>query len=139
MLSSGEMSARRNEAVEYQAIKPRPIQYLTENGFTIVRLSELNRRSVTAGNYEFLVGDPHGYELEITVEIDRSVVIEVALRSRGRVSGQSSYWICCAERHLAAYLWENDDYPPEGKIKVTQLTMDDLNLAVRWGEAGWFE
>ena len=136
MLSSREMSQSRNQpAAEYQAIT-RPIEYLTENDFTIVRLSEPNRTPEIAREYDFLVGDPHGYELEITVEIDRSVVIQVARRSRGRISSQSSYWICCAERHLATYLWENDDYPPDAKLNVTQLSLDDLNLALRWGRAG---
>jgi len=127
------MSQSRNQpAAEYQAIS-RPIEYLTENGFIIVRLSEFHRTPAIAGEYDFLVGDPHGYELEITVEVDRSVVSEIARRSRGRISSQSSYWICCAERHLATYLWENDDYPPDGRVTVTELSLDDLNLAPRWG------
>lgn len=134
MLSSREMSQSRNQAaVECHAIKHRPIEYFTENGFTIVRLTEPNGKSGFAGEYDFLVSDPHGYELEITVEVDRSALTEVALRSRSRISSKSSYWVCCAERHLATYLWENDDYPPDEKLKVTQLSLDDLNLAVRWG------
>ena len=131
------MSQSSNQlADEYQAIQHRPIEYLTENGFTIVRLSEFNRTTAIAGEYDFLVGDPHGYELEITVVVDRSAVIEVARRSRSRISSQSSYWICCAERHLATYLWEHDDYPPDAKLNVTQLSLDDLNLALRWGRDG---
>jgi hypothetical protein len=134
MLSGREMSQSRNQAaVECHAIKHRPIEYLTKNGFTIVRLTEPNGKPGFAGEYDFLVGDPHGYELEITVEVDTFAFTEIALRSRGRISSESSYWICCAERHLATYLSENDDYPPNEKLKVTQLSLDDLNLAVRWG------
>jgi hypothetical protein len=127
------MSTSRNQlAAEYRAIKRHPIEYLTENGFSIVRLSELTHAPVIAVEYNFLVRDPHGYELEITVEIDRLAASEVARRSNGRISSESSYWICCAERHLATYLWDNDDYPPDARLKVDQLTLDDLNLARRW-------
>ena len=109
-----------------------PIEYLTENGFSLIRLSDLNRIPAIPGEYGFLVRDPHGYELEITVSIDQSIHDEVARRSNGRVSRASSYWICCAERHLTTYLWENDDYPPDARLDVNELTLDDLDLARRW-------
>jgi hypothetical protein len=111
-----------------------PIQYVTENGFSIIRLCDINE-SITAGGtkHSFAVRDPHGYELEITVDISDSAVAEIVSRSSGRLSLSSSYWICCAERHLADYLWENDDYPPAARLKVEALTLNDLNLARRWG------
>lgn len=111
-----------------------PIELITENGFSINRASEVEgSRTPSAGPYAFVVRDPHGYELDIAVEIDPSAVLEVFKRSEGRISGDSSYWICCAERHLADYLWEQDDYPPDGVLKVVLLTPRDLNLARRWG------
>jgi hypothetical protein len=116
------------------AARCRPIELITDNGFSIVRAIEFDgRRPSPAGKYEFVVCDAHGDQLEITVEIDGKVVIEITLRSRGRISSQSSYWICCAERHLADYLWEEDSYPPDGKLTVEELTLEDLNLANRWG------
>jgi len=81
----------------------------------------------------FVVRNPRGDELEMTVDISDSAVAEIISRSSGRLSLNSSYWICCAERHLADYLWENDDYPPEARLKVEVLTLNDLNLARRWG------
>jgi len=60
------------------------------------------------------------------------LVVQIELKTRRRVLSGSSYWICCAERHLATYLWENDDYPPEGILIVEQLTVDDFDLAIRW-------
>ena len=120
--------------VDVAAARCRPIELITENGFSIVRASELDgARPSPAGKYEFVVGDAHRNQMEITVEIDGKAVIEITLRSRGRISSQSSYWICCAERHLAEYLWENDGYPPDGKLMVDQLALEDLNLANRWG------
>ena len=134
MLSSREPQSRNQVAAENYAVKQHPIEYWTENGFSIVRLCDINE-SVTAGGtkHSFVVRDPHGYELEITVDISDAAVAEIISRSSGRLSLISSYWICCAERHLADYLWENDDYPPEARLKVEVLTLDDLNLARRWG------
>jgi hypothetical protein len=40
--------------------------------------------------------------------------------------------VSAAERHLAEYLWEQNDYPPDGSLTITQLTLDDMDLATRW-------
>ena len=126
--------SRRQVIPDCLANEYSPIQYVTENGFSIIRLCDIDK-SITAGGTKhfFVVRDPHGYELEITVDISDSAVAEIISRSSGRLSLNSSYWICCAERHLADYLWENDDYPPEARLKVEVLTLNDLNLARRWG------
>lgn len=111
----------------------RPIEYLTENGFSIIRLSDIDKTIPAVGaSHEFLVRDPHGYELHITVQISSDAIADVGWRSRGRISNEGSYWICFAERHLATYLWENDDYPPDATLSIDQLTIDDLDLARRW-------
>src|SRR5262249_25894245 len=76
---------------------------------------------------------PYGYELDITVDFSQASIAEVIRRTRGRLTLGSAYWITCAERHLADYLWETDDYPPDGRITVDCLTPDDLDMASRWG------
>ena len=118
------------------AKKSSPIQYVTENGFSIIRLCDIDE-SITAGGtkHSFVVRDPHGYELEITVDISDAAAAEIISRSSERLPFNSSYWICCAERHLADYLWESDAYPPEARLKVDVLTLNDLNLARRWEAA----
>jgi hypothetical protein len=112
-----------------------PIEFQTDNGFSIVRLSDLND-SISAKGFvhRFVVRDPDGFELEVTVEIAETLAEALARRSRGRLGADSSYWICCAERHLAEYLWEHEDYPPDGRMIVVEPILDDLNLARRWGE-----
>jgi hypothetical protein len=50
------------------------------------------------------------------------------------LSFNSSYWICCAERHLADYLWENNDNPPKARLKVEVPTLSDLNLGAALGQ-----
>ena len=111
----------------------RPIEFLTENGFSIIRLSDLDKSIPSVGaTHEFLVRDPHGYELHITVHISSDAMEDVSWRCSGRMSNESSYWISLAERHLANYLWENDDYPPDAALNIDQSTNDDLDLARRW-------
>jgi len=129
MLSMIENKAFLNTPVQPQ----RPIEYLTENGFSIIRLSDIDKSIPAVGaTHEFLVRDPHGYELHITVEISRDAIAEISWRSRGRISNESSYWLSLAERHLATYLWENDDYPPGARLEVDDLSLDDIDLARRW-------
>lgn len=82
-----------------------------------------------------MVKDPDGYEFEITVEITDQAVAEVISRSRGRLTLESAYWIACAERHLAEYLWEHGDNPPDGWLTVDLLSLNDLDLARRWKDS----
>ncbi len=123
---------KENLEVDAAAARCRPIELITDNGFGIVRVGD-RPALAPEGRYVFTVREPQGSQSEVTVDIDPQAVSEIVQRSRGRISSESSYWICCAERHLAEYLWENDNYPPNGKLRVGQLTLDDLNLAVRWG------
>ncbi len=127
------MAVNRKFLADAQPARREAIQYLTENGFRIIRLSDIDSSySIDGPEHCFLVRDPHDYELEITVDITPEAVAEIVNRSRGRISLASSYWISCAERHLAEYLWQQDDYPPDGKLIVDQLTLDDINLVWRW-------
>jgi len=129
-MAAQEENAEQNS----DAARSRPIELITENGFSIVRPGEGDGpRRAPEDRFVFMVSDPKGSELEIIVGIDQKVVNEVVLKSRGRISSDSSYWIVCAERHLAEYLAENDSYPPDGKLEVEHLTLKDLNLAIRWG------
>ena len=133
--SHGQMAVKKeNLEIDSAAVVCRPIELITENGFSIVRPGERHgTKPAPDGRYVFMVRDPEGSEREITVGIDQQAGNEITLRSRGRISSESFYWICFAERHLAEYLWENDNYPPDGKLRVEQLTLEDVNLAIRWG------
>jgi len=112
----------------------RPIEYQTENGFAIVRLSDV-RKSIPAIGlvHQFLVRHPSGIEHEVTVTITETLADALARRGRGHLSADSSYWICCAERHLAQYLWDHEDYPPGAKLTIHEPVLADLNLARIWG------
>ena len=113
--------------------KQHPIRFLTENGFSILRLSEIDKSFPRIGAvHEFLVQDPNGYELQITVKITEAAFAEIERRCRGLITNDSAYWIGLAEHHLSDYLFENNDYPPDERLVVAGLTIDDIDLARRW-------
>ena len=127
--------ARLNEWLEPDSspARQRPIEVQTENGFAIIRLADVTRSvSIEGTRHYFIVRDPNGYELDVTVDISDAVIAEVRRRCRGRITLASSFWINCAERHLTDYLWEHEDYPPDGWITVDQLTLEDIDLVRRW-------
>jgi hypothetical protein len=119
---------------EHSRTRRRPIELQTENGFCIIRRCDLDGQcSRTGTEHWFVVRDPHDYELDITASFSQSAVAEAIRRSCGRLTFESAFWLICAERHLADYLWENDDYPPAAQITIDCLTPDDVDLAQRCG------
>jgi len=131
------MAVNRRFLATPQPAGPEPIQYLTENGFSIIRRCDVDD-SFPKGGIEhcFIVRDPVGYELDITVKFEPHAAAEVIARSRRRITFESSFWVNAAERHLSEYLWEHNDYPPNEGLKIDHLTLDDLDLARRWGRDG---
>ncbi len=85
------------------------------------------------GNYPFFVRDPQNMERTVAVEIADDAVVQIELQTRLRILLSSSFWICCAERHLATYVYENDDYPPGDRLRVEQLSPEECMAAIRWG------
>ena len=126
------MAVKKEELEDTAAARSRPIELITENGFSIVRTTKSDGASPVADEYLFVVRDQQGDGRQVIVGIDRGAIMEVWLASRGRISSESSYWVACAERHLAEYLWERDDYPPDATLRVELLTLRDLNLVHRW-------
>jgi hypothetical protein len=120
-------------ATERSTFRQRPTEVQTENGFAIIRLCDVDDSYSTEGpTHCFIVRDPDGYELDVTVEISATVVGEIMHRTRGRISLASTYWIACAERHLTDYLWEREDFPPDARLVVDQPSIDDFDAARRW-------
>jgi hypothetical protein len=127
------MAVKKEELeADSAAARSRPIELITENGFSIVRATEIAEANPSGDKYVFLVGNPQGHQIEIMVSIDQAGINEVLVTSRGRISSVNSYWVACAERHLADYLGEHDDYPPDATLRVEKLTPRDLNLVYRW-------
>ena len=117
----------------------RPIELVTENGFSIFRPWEIDGTPPpVTGKYCFQVRKSNSPEPErqISVDLAEDITSQIASYTRGRIALSSRFWIACAERHLAAYLWKHDDYPPDGKLTVDRLTSEDFDQAGRWGKTG---
>lgn len=129
------MSAQTNQTnPDDLAARSRPIELLTENGYTIVRPWENNRVTApTNGTYSFLVQREQDPEREVIVTIAAKLFADISLQTRGKISNSCSFWICCAERHLANYLWEKEEYPSGNTLTVECLDPDDVMSAVNWG------
>lgn len=111
----------------------RPIELLTENGFSIERPWETNGSpSPTDGECPFLVSDPQAKQREVKVEISRRLLLETSFYTRGRIEPTNSFWICCGERHLADYVWEHDTFPEGDRLLVETLNPEEVILATRW-------
>ena len=110
-----------------------PIKYLTENGFSIVRVSEIDP-SVTDNPSEcrFLVQHEDKAEREIRVSFGEELIAHLRIRRRIPLSDTSMFWLVCAESSLATYLWEQNDYPPDNRMNINELSPDELMLALHW-------
>jgi len=130
------MAARRDKPMpDRDPAKRRPVELITENDFCIIRSWELDGvKPPTAGPYRFLVRNPHGLERarEITVEVAESAIAQIEKQTRGRIVRSNSFWIYCAERHLAIHVWQHDDYPAGGTLRIDELDPDDFAQAIRW-------
>ena len=110
-----------------------PIKYLTENGFSIVRLSEINSSIIdTPGECRFLVQHEEEAEREVRVGFNREVLASLRIRRRIPLSDTSMFWVVCAESYLATYLWERNEYPTDERLMINELSPDELMLALHW-------
>src|SRR5436305_1976057 len=96
-----------------------PIEFLTDNGFVIVRpWEEDGSPTPTDGNCRLVVSDPNGHERTIAVKISSELMTATAIHTSGRIDRSSEFWICCAERRLADYVAEHDSFPEANEIIV---------------------
>lgn len=114
-----------------------PIEFLTDNGFVIVRPWEAGNAPAPAdGICHFLASDPDGNEQKVTVTISNELMTQTAVRTLGRIAESSAFWISCAERHLANHLAEHNSFPERNEITVDDLDREEVLLAIRWGKSG---
>ena len=130
---NGARNQKADAAVHYEEDSSNPIEFLTENGFSIVRPWESGRSPApSGGKCSFRVCDGGSHERDVAVEISSRVVLETALHTRGRIRQDNSFWVCCAERHLANYLMEHAAVPDGNSLLVESLDPDEVLLAIRW-------
>lgn len=110
-----------------------PIRYLTENGFSIIRLSEIDPSVIdTPGVCHFVVQREDEAEREVRVGFERNLIERIRIRRRNSLPNRSIFWLVCAESHLANYLWEQNDFPPQAQLIINELSPDELMLALHW-------
>ena len=127
--------AAQSERVRPDAdAESRPIELITENGYSIVRLWELNNEPVPiGGSFTFVVSTfDDGAHRPVVVEIAEAAIAKIEVHTQGRILASNSFWIFAAERHLAAHLLKYDSYPQDGSLRIETLTPADLNLSIRW-------
>ena len=121
-------------AIDAEPEKTRPIELLTENGFSIVRSWELDGTPPpTIRTYEFRISAPQGAQQRILVTITEDVLRQLAAHVRPRVESSGSFWVCCAERHLTNFLDEGESFPPGHNLILRRLDPEEIILAMRWG------
>jgi hypothetical protein len=125
----------QNKQLNTDAANIRPIEYLTENGFSIVRRWEFDQVGPpAAGPFHFLVRNPQDLETEIIVEVAGECSKSMTLQTREQLLKSSSFWIVCAENHLAEYVWEHGAFPKENKLVVDCLNPAEVVAATRWSQ-----
>ncbi len=126
---------RRQVIPDSLAKEVSPIQYVTENGFSIIRLCDVDKSVIaTSRECRFLVRNERGWEREVTVAFEESLSAQIQSRRHSRLLDSSVLWLVCAEQFLATYLWENDDYPEGGQLIISELPADQLLLATHWSD-----
>jgi CheY-like chemotaxis protein len=109
-----------------------PIQTITMNGFSIL---DPERDAWTVPDQRrFTVVNPSGTRHDILVQIEEDVVEYVERMTHRRLSYESSFWTEQARRLVGDYLWNNGEVPPTGKLKLSQISRDKLQIAERWRE-----
>lgn len=105
----------------------RPIETLTMNGCSIVRAG------ATESEHRFRVRRfPAGMETEVVVAIHPEAVARVARLSRRSLLPASGFWAVQAERALANHLWREGQPPESGRLEVTDVSREDLDVASVW-------
>lgn len=110
-----------------------PIKYLTENGFTIVRLSDVDGAIRNSpADCGFLVQRDDGPVREIHVNFEQQLVAELLVGRRTPLTDNSVFWLVRTESCLANYLWEHDEFPLHDRLPIQRLSPDELMLALHW-------
>jgi len=111
------------------------IEVITDNGFCITRACELKvSGSDSASECHFIVGISSAGIRSVIVKFTEAAIAmaQQQRQSLAPLSLTNSFWLHCAERHLAKYVWENNECPPDGLLTIDSLTPRDLLSASHW-------
>ena len=95
------------------------IKVMTENGFCIERVCEREGSNDSASACHFVVRGPNDEERRLIVAFAEAAIgLIQRVQGSNSLSLTSPFWTCVAESHLATYLWEKDNYPPDGRLTI---------------------
>ena len=128
------MTVDEHEPLNGSSIKASPpIEFVTDNGFIIVRLSELQASTADSQNEcRFLVRQPNGKESQVSVAFNERVVAQIQSQRNSPLAETSDFWLTLAEELLGTYLWRNNHFPADGHLVISRLSGHDLALAASW-------
>jgi CheY-like chemotaxis protein len=110
--------------------KPR-IEMVTLNGFRIRRIPGAPDRS--SPEHRFHVSRfPDDAGTIVTVSIAPEAVARIERLTRRLLPPGGGFWHEQAERLLAAVLWSEGRVPDDGRLVVSDVSRDDLDLAASW-------
>ena len=108
------------------------IETLTMNGFRFV--SEAENGSVGVYRFRVFAGTDTGHGAPVSVAIDPAAVARVERISGRRLPASSSFWRTQAENLLAAYLWTEQHIPEPERLRVRDVSREDMDAAAAWSE-----
>ena len=107
------------------------IEMLTLNGFRIFPPEPAT--ALSSFEHHFRVKHfPDGAEFIVTVAIDPEGVERVARLTHRRLEPGGAFWRLQAERLLSAYLWSEGKGPDDGRLRVHDVSREDLDIALVW-------
>ena len=112
---------------------PPIIETLTMNGFSYVRASDVGSASSDRpSERSFLVKAISGQDRRVVVDIDPEALAYVERMTNRHLPPENSFWTHCAEHVLSLYLWNEGGLPPNGRLTVSDISREELDIAARW-------
>jgi len=125
--------SRKQITPDCLSLPVKPIKYVTENGFVIIRAADIGDFILDSpARCHFYVENEKGSRRSVTVSFADPVMLQIRLRRNSPLSERSVFWLVCAESCLAQYLWEKNEFPPDGALIISELPPDELMLALHW-------
>lgn len=129
-----EPARSEQEALSTEAPLSRPIiETLTMNGFSFVRASDVDDASRDKPMMRsFLVKTVTGQDRRVVVDIAPDAVAYVERLTGRRLPPENSFWTHRAEHVLSLYLWNQGGLPSSGRLTVSDISREELDMAARW-------
>ena len=110
---------------------PTGISIQTLNGFQIVPVARTGQPA--SPEHAFVVRHiADRAESTVIVSVDPEAVDRVARLTQRRLEPGGAFWHLQAERLISAYVWTEGKPPADGRLTVSDISREDLDIAARW-------